>query len=88
MHHNSLGTIGLTLGDMYVDHPNHHLGHAARYWETMLDMRGWVIYTQAALMLNSPWEGLWVILWEPWKPVAMSLKCVWYDKVLIILTLV
>ena len=49
MHHNSFGTIGLTLGDMYVHHPNHHLGPAARYCEI-------VLYTQGAPTQNIIWE--------------------------------
>ena len=39
-HHNTFGTIGLTQGDMYVDHPNHHLGPAARYCEIVLCTHG------------------------------------------------
>ena len=38
-----------SLEDMYVDHPNHHLGPAARYCET-------VLYTQGAPTQNNIWE--------------------------------
>ena len=50
------------LEETYVDHLQPSCG---AYSET-------VMQTQGAPTPHIIWEGLWVILWEPWKPVIID----------------